>query len=98
MNALLHRDVGDVNRPDLVDLSYDQLEIDEAGEALGWITRNRGARLLVDRPYPHAEHEVSHPVAADRDPFLRQVAHHPAAAAAGIFQVISIDPGHDPQR
>jgi len=42
-------------------------------------------------------HEVSHPVAADRDPFHDQVVHHPAGAAAGILQVVSVDPRHDLQ-
>jgi hypothetical protein len=45
----------------------------------------------------HALHEVSHSVTADRDPISGQVVHHPAAAAAGIFQVENIDSGHDPQ-
>lgn len=34
----------------------------------------------------------------DRDPFSGQVVHHPAAAAARVFQIESIDPGHDLQR
>ena len=46
---------------------------------------------------PLAAHEVTYPVAADRDPFPGQVVHHPAAAPAGILQVESIDLGHDPQ-
>ena len=44
-----------------------------------------------------AAHEVSHPVGADRNRFSGQVVHHPAAATAGILQVKSIDPGHDPE-
>jgi len=47
--AFLEGDVGDVSRPDLIH-SRDQAEIHQAGEALGRVTRNRGARLLVDRP------------------------------------------------
>jgi hypothetical protein len=54
--------------------------------------------FLVDRPKPHAVHEVSHPVTADRDSISGQIAHHPAAAAAGILQLERIDPGHDAQR
>jgi hypothetical protein len=57
-----------------------------------------GAGFLVDRPYSHAAHEVSYPVTADGDLISGKVAHHSSAAAAGIFHVESIDPGHDPQR
>ena len=46
----------------------------------------------------HAAHEVSHPIAANRDAFPGQVLDQPAATAAGILQVESINPGHDPQR
>ena len=61
------------------------------------MTRDRGARILLDCQYTHSKHEVSHSVTADRDPISGQVVHHPAAAAAGIFQVENIDSGHDPQ-
>ena len=42
-----------------------------------------------------AAHEVSHAIAADRDSLSGQVLHHPAATAAGILEVESVDPGHD---
>jgi hypothetical protein len=42
-------------------------------------------------------HEVSNPVAANRDHFPGQVVDHPAATAARIRQVGSIAPGHDPK-
>ena len=35
---------------------------------------------------------------ADRDPVSGQVLHHPAATAAGILRVESIDPAQDTQR
>ncbi len=40
----------------------------------------------------------SHPLTVDRDPISGQVIHHPAAVAAGILQIQSINPGHDPER
>jgi hypothetical protein len=94
--SLLQRVVGDVSRPDLVHCR-DRADIHKARKALGWIPLNRGAWLLVDRPSTQAVHEVSRPVAADRDPLPGQVVHHPAAAAAGILQVESINPRHEPQ-
>ena len=48
-------------------------------------------------PETHAPHGALLPVSADLDSIFGQIAHHPAAAAAGILQVESIDPGHDPQ-
>jgi len=93
----LQRDVGDVCGPDLIH-SRDQPEIHQTGISLRWLTRHRGAGLLVDRPSTHAPHEASYPIAADRDPLSGQVVHDPAATAAGILQVEGVDPGHEPQR
>jgi len=95
--AFLQWDVGDVGGPGLIH-RRDLPEIDQAGKSHGWIAWNRGAGFLVDRSQTHAAHEVSDPVAADRDPFSGQVSDHPPATAAGILQVESVDPGHDPQR
>lgn len=47
--ALLKRDVGDIGGAHLIH-SRDRAEIHDAGKALGWSSRNRGARFLVDRP------------------------------------------------
>jgi hypothetical protein len=90
----MERDVGDVGRPYWIH-SCDRTEIHPAWIALGWISWNRGARFLIDRPKPHVASEVLNTIKADWDPFLGQIAHHPVAAAAGILQVETIDPGHD---
>ena len=47
--AFLQRDVGDVGGPDLIHCC-DRAGIHQARKALGWGTRNRGARFRVDRP------------------------------------------------
>ena len=41
-------DSGDVSRPNLIQ-GCDLLEINQAGESLGWLVMKRGARLLVSR-------------------------------------------------
>lgn len=75
--ALLQWDVGDICGPHLIH-SRDRADIHQAGKAFGWIPWHRGARFLVDRLSTRAAHEVSYPVAADRDPFSGQVVHHSA--------------------
>jgi len=47
--TLLERDVGDVGGPHLIH-RCDRAGIQQAGKTLGWGTRNRGARFLVDLP------------------------------------------------
>jgi len=47
--SFLQRDVGDVGGPDLIH-SRDQPEVHQAGKALRWISWNRRAWLLIDRP------------------------------------------------
>ena len=95
--SLLQWDGGDVGGPHLIH-RRDLPEVHQAGKSNGWIACNRGSGFLVNRPQTHAAHEVSYPFAADRDPFSGQVSDHPPAAAAGILEVKSVDPGHDPQR
>jgi len=95
--AFLQWDVGDVGGPHLIN-RRNLPDIHQAGKPLGRISGHGGAGFLVDRPQTHAAHEVSYPVAADRDPFTSQVCDHPPAAAAGILQVEGVDSGHDLQR
>lgn len=93
--AFLKRDLGDISGPPLVHC-HEHAETHQAGEPLGWMTRDRSAQFLEDRPKAHAPHVALLPVSADLDSISGQVAHHPAAAAEGILQLESIDPGHDP--
>ena len=94
--SFLKREIGDVRWPNLIHF-LDLLEVHQSGKSLEWLAWPDGAGFLVRRPKPHAAHEVSHPIAADRDAYPGQVLHQPAATAAGILQAASIDPGHDAQ-
>lgn len=77
----MERDVDHIGCPHLIH-SRAHADIHQAAEAPSGITWDRVERFLVDRPSIHAAHEVSHPVAADRNPISGQVAHHPEAASA----------------
>jgi len=47
--AFLERDIDDISRPDLI-RERPMLEIHQAKETLGWISRGWRTRLLADRP------------------------------------------------
>ena len=92
--AVRHRNVRDVHRPDLVrppDLdAAQQIRIDlVAGLGLG------GARTAIERLYPHPPHERLHMPAADLAPLQSQQASQHTRTGEGILQVQPIETLHD---
>ena len=92
--AVGHRDIGDVHGPDLVRLRdlqlAQQIRIDlVAGFGLG------GARMAIERLYPHPPHQRLHMPAADLAPLQTQQAAQHTRTGERILHVQPIEPLHD---
>jgi hypothetical protein len=61
---------------------------------LAALIEGEGSRLLP----AFKPSKVSHPVTEDLNPISGPEDHHPSASAAGILQLRSIHPDHDPER